>query len=365
MMARMAALRDSAFINRAMKRGWKNLALMRAARASSAWMSWRTLSTYVSPTRCPSRHGVSSDVSGLQREVDALAGDWIDQSRGVPDQEPAGPGGPLALERFQAEGRDRPAVASKGAALPELPDDPLPCRLLKLRGARLVRLRADPDREMIGPRKGPEVTGRIVLERDDDLARRSTVDEVSAGDRQIGPAKGWATVRRTRLFAPSAPTIHDAANCPVRLSTVHASRIASDPCDALGQEMRPGGGGRVHQRAVEFAAAGDDERWISGLVGEQVDARRAVLMRNVAPVIADRVERPWIERCADQFQRAARDAAAARFLPRMTAIGKGDARAGTREALSGPRAGRAGTTTRTSSPRGILPRLETTDRSQS
>ena len=122
-----------------------------------------------------------------------------------------------------------------------------------------------------------------------------------------------------------------------------AVRVRAGIDYALGDQLRAGVQRRVEERAIERRATDDGER----AVGER-DGRRTVVLfedgrangEGMLTLVSSRAGKK--ARVRDQFQRARRDAAPARFLARMTPVDNRHARTVPGQTVRRPRAGRSG-----------------------
>ena len=154
--------RRSAGIMSPVKAGRKNPALSRAARAELR-ENLRAHPGRVLVGWPACRSASAAHPAGEQREVDAFAGDRVDQSGGIADETPRGPAELEAAERLSVERRNRPRVRARDARRGR-------CRVVAIQSGVCSRrssivdarvgLRADADRQMIGSRKRPDVAGR-------------------------------------------------------------------------------------------------------------------------------------------------------------------------------------------------------------
>ena len=163
------------------------------------------------------------------------------------------PAGASAAERAGASATESASCSARGRRPRRVLVNPPPGAVEKRGRVRLVRLRAHPDREVIRPRKRPEVAGRLVLERDVDvvatIAVRRNIRWRPTGRRvrTAGPPAGEPGCSRRRRRLSSR---RDCACAWLRSPS--GPRTASRPCDALGRCSRPGGYRRRQQRSVEI-----------------------------------------------------------------------------------------------------------------
>ena len=120
-----------------------------------------------------------------QREVQAFAGDGIDETRRVADQKPAFAGRLFGVELALREGRDRPAVSCQVVVSRiGVPPDPCAGRLEQVGARCFIGLPAGTDREVIRPREGPQVTGGGAREGNLDPRAAAIAYVITAGNRE-------------------------------------------------------------------------------------------------------------------------------------------------------------------------------------
>ena len=126
MTARTDALCRSASISSRVKPGRKNRFLSRAAlREVGADFRAHLLDVGGPRLRMARRHRRGGALRRTQREVDAFPGDGVDEARGVPDEQPAGPGRLQPFEVDRRQRRNRPGVGLELGTVGEMgPRDP-------------------------------------------------------------------------------------------------------------------------------------------------------------------------------------------------------------------------------------------------
>ncbi len=192
--------------------------------------------------------------------------------------------------------------------------------------------RADADREMIGPRKRPEVARLLAHRLDDDGRRRGAPHEVAGGHRKLAPGE------RPGKFLP-----HDAVR-PVRaddaIDRVFAAiglddetRAApADIDDSFRDEPRAGGDRRIEQRAIEHHAAHDDERGAVVASGQRYVGRvNGAVSRGRGKFDGGRPDdhrrqRADIDGIGDEREGAPRESSATGLFARMAWIEQGGRR---------------------------------------
>ena len=123
--------------------------------------------------------------------IDAFAGDWINETGRVADEQP-----PVACRRFLLQigcrqRRNRPAVPCQRARRRAQPPVDPGCRQLEQLGARgFVGLRADANRQMIRTRKRPEISRRRLREHDVGMPVAYAVDVIATRHRQRAAREG-------------------------------------------------------------------------------------------------------------------------------------------------------------------------------
>src|SRR5438132_1273920 len=196
------------------------------------------------------RQGFGGKGCRLYGEEDALTRDRIDQARRVADRQPAWAGEHQVVEVSHRQGWNRPRIRLEPTAGPNPrrlypPSDSIPKRAGANAG---VRLRANPDGEVVMARKGPDVPGRIVHDLDDDFIARPVTDEVSASDRQLIAAEGRGesppdqSVRAVR--ADHERGLERPSSCGL---DPEPARLPRDARDALGKSL----GARLLGRRIQ------------------------------------------------------------------------------------------------------------------
>ena len=198
--------------------------------------------------------------------------------------------------------------------------------------------------EMVGPRKRPDVAGRIGHELDRDFVARGAVREKPGRDRELVAAK------RRRHSSPHEAVGAVSADHEVGMQRAvgrfHADAGAIDRHvhDARLLQRCARGASGVEQSPIEFFTAGDDEirRGTNPERGQRHGGRRAGLRVREARRSDDaRCERRIADCVRDDRESAAGNAAAARLFARVRAVDDCHARSAPGKTIRGPRAGGA------------------------
>ncbi len=215
-------------------------------------------------------------------------------------------------------------------------------RPIAQRGRRqaAVGLRADADRQMIRARKRPEIAGRIGDQLDDDFIARGSVREKSCCDRQLLAGKRARDPAAHQAVRAVGADDHGSAMGPAGRLDADAVGADADIDDAHALEHCAGALRGVEQRRIERGAAGHDQRRVHGSRVIERDDRRVSTMRVDEARGTDRAPGKHVlpQGIGDERQRAAGDAAAARFFSRMRRVEDRHARAAPRERVGRPRA---------------------------
>ena len=202
-----------------------------------------------------------------------------------------GPASSRASKSCARERGDRPRVRlQRRAARDPRRGDPRRGARAQLGGADPgIRLRADADREMPGPRKRPDVAGRIADQLDHDLAAGDAMREEACGDRQLIAAERRRQAPADQAVGAVGADHEGAAMCAAIARVVSVtSPAAADIRDPCRNQRRAGVLGRLQQRRVERGAVGHDQRArrSSGTPTSRSDSELRPELRPLGPEIA-------------------------------------------------------------------------------
>ena len=167
-------------------------------------------------------------------------------------------------------------------------------------------------------------------------------------------ANGCESRRRTRLFAPSAPSTQRARTGAARVASTHPVVSFERSTTRTGRWVAPAACAVRQERGVELCAGGDHELGDGGTRVESDVCALLAVLEGGAPN-GYRINRLCCTFCicrisakgvAQHVERAPGDSAAARLLARMTAVEQGDPRASPRQLPRRVAAGRPGTDNR-------------------
>ena len=205
---------------------------------------------------------IGDPLAGREREVDSFARDRIDEACGVTGERPARSADSELAEIARGQRRDRPRVRIETRASRDARRaNPLGGARAQVAGGEAgVGLRADANRQVIGPRKRPDVPRRVAGQLDDDLVARDAAREEAGGDRElVAPERPRDAAAHETVRTVGAN--HEIGAARARDSVdLHAVLIDRHISDAHALDDRASPLSRREKRRIERRAARDDER---------------------------------------------------------------------------------------------------------